>query len=171
VKARLHGETGFPYVAATESETGTYLLSKLPEEEVTIRARVHGVTYLRPHDPRVPELEFEVPVVGGLEAIIRTPVEIELDENCHLWFLPDGDSRIVRRYGMIDPTGTDPVLLPDLLPGRYLAVVRRWHRPEEIPSDLRDTWFEDFPDDQFEELSSQVPLVIRPGETTRIEIW
>ena len=161
------GDTRFSYVSATTSEPGTYLLRNLPEREVNVRARVHGVSYWRSHDPLDPELVIEVPALGAAEATLRTPGDLELDDDCHLWFLPDGDSGVVRRYGFIDPTGTDPVLLPDILPGRYLAVVRRWHRGEIDPQ----WWFEEIPDVQFEELSPRVPLVIHPGETTRVEIW
>ena len=170
VRVRLLGETQPSYVRAAESELGAYLLRDLPEEEVTIHARVHGVSYSRPHDPRIPELQIEVPVLGALEATIRNAAESELDDNCHLWLFPQGGSDLVRRYGILDPTGESPVLLPDILLGTYEAVLRRWHRPEEIPSELSDTWFEEYPDEQFEELTPRVPVMIEAGKTTRVEI-
>lgn len=165
VPARVHAfraeAKGAPLAYPTEVEPGTYLLRDLPAEEVTIRARVHGVTYLRTHDALDPELAIEVPRLGALEATLSVPGDVTLDENCFLWLLPDGDDSVVKR---VAPLGTDPVTLPDLLPGHYVAVVRRWHRGEMDP----DAWFEEFPDEQFEELSRRVPCEIAAGATTAI---
>ena len=76
---RLSREVRTAYVFPTELELGTYLLRDLPGEELTIRARVHGISYLLRHDPLVPELHIEVPVLGGLEATLRAPAELGLD--------------------------------------------------------------------------------------------
>jgi hypothetical protein len=171
VYAQLPGEILGSLARKMESETGTYLLRDLPGQQVVIEARVHGVNYRVLHDALAPELTIEVPVLGALEAKIQGAAQLELDAaSCHLWLFPQDGTDLVRRFALLDPTGQSPVLLPDILPGTYHAVLRRWHRPEEIPPELSDTWFEDFPGEQFEELTPLVPVTIRPTETTCIEL-
>lgn len=152
---------------AANREVGTYFLRDLPAKYVTICVRTHGVAYWRAHDPLVPELTIEVPVLGALEATIAGVAGLDLDQWSCLWLFPRGGAGLVRRYAVVDRSGRSPVHLPDVLPGDYDAVVRRWHRPDVVPPDLR---FEDFPDGQFDELTQRVPVTVREGETTRVEL-
>ncbi len=153
-----------------ELELGSYLLRDLPGTQLVIDARVHGVIRPIEHNGLVPELMIEVPVLAALEATIPDALGSELDDNCLLWLFPDGETDLVRRYRVLDLKGSAPTVLSDLLPGSYLAVLRRWNRPEEISPDLDDAWFEEYPDDQFEELTPRVPVTVRAGKTTRIVI-
>ncbi len=150
----------------TPGRTGVYLLRDLPDEEITISVRVHGVSYEKTHDPRIRQLRFVVPLLGGIEATIRRTSNVELDDDCHLWLLPRGDASLVRRPVLPDVASTENLHLSDVLPGEYEAVVRRFLRGE-FPD---DAWFNELDASYFEELTPRVPLVVRAGETTWIEV-
>jgi len=137
---------------------GAYILRGLPDEVVTIEANVHDVVYTQTHDPLVPELRMTVPVLGDVEVLLHRFGDLELDEMCGVWILPQGGSHLVRRYAEIpaDPSGS--MHIPGVLPGSYELVLQRWLGGF-------------FPDARFEEMSARIRILVGPGETTKAEIW
>ena len=139
-------------------ESGAYILRGLPEEQVTIGARVHMVWHTEKHDPLIPRLTITVPVLGEVEVTVHRFGNIEFDKNCGLWILPTDGSELTARYVTLRPEFSNPVRIPGVLPGHYVAVVRR---------NLGD-YSKDAP---FEELSARIPIVVLSDETMRFEIW
>ncbi len=146
------------YGQKVEGETGVYLVRGLPDEEVTIQARVYWTVHERVHDPLVPNLTITIPTLGEVEATVRRFGDLELDGECGLWILPVDDEGLRRRYAELEQDFTNPVRIPGVLPGRYEAVVQRY----------LGGYYEEA---RFDELSPRIPIVILPGEPTRFEVW
>jgi hypothetical protein len=137
-------------------EPGTYLLRGLPAEEVEIQATVHDVVYRKAHDPLVPTLTFTIPRYEDVTVMLVTSGAVALGEDCYVRLLPVDESNRTARYRPV-ASGSGPLVIKSVAPGRYEAVVSRSVRSDDEAA-------------HYEDLSARVPFTVAPDRATSVTI-
>ena len=158
VSAVLAGEA---FVLGQELETGRYLLRGLPNEQVTVTARVHQVRYAVQHGPGDPPILIQVPPLGEVAATISL-LHTDPDDDTEriLVLMPEAGSGLTERRKLVDlRSGEWPLscVVEGVLPGRYSASVKR----------VLDPFVSDPP---LVDVTLPQPLEVRAGETTQVHI-
>lgn len=146
------------FESRTDEGDGVHVLRGLPDGEVSITATVYGTPFTTTHDARDPELRVEVPLLGRVEAYMPLFDGDPPDETCLMCLSPAADPNLREVYARVDPNGREPSVFPGVLPGEYVATLRRY------PDGFADM-------SSYVEMSSRLPVVVRAAETLELEVW
>jgi len=131
VQGSVNGHLDSGAVATgVELAPGRFLIRGLPDDVITIRAVTVEATVDVRHDSGIPTLSITLPDPGNVEATLRLRPDASVPPTgCALLLVPGLDPRDSRARRRWIDLRTDPrssrvsASIPDVLPGRYSAVL------------------------------------------------
>ena len=139
---------------------GTYLLRGVPDESVTITARVYDTPYTIVHHSGSDEARIQLPMLGVVAVHINLLLDAGEPGRVVLTLVPEAESKLFLRREVIDLSTNEwpiPLTLHGVLAGNYTAVVQR------APSQY--TWRD------IRDISTLQHVRVNSGETTHVHIY